>query len=91
VNTKGIRLTYVHIQTFDSPVHGWVMVVYESDLVPEDDPELVKLSLPFHFHENPSKIMCFFVVDGEQDTRVLVQSCCESHHHNDSILFQSWS
>ena len=67
------------------------MVAYESDIVPEDDPELVKLSLPFHCHENPSKIMCFFVVDDEQDTRALVQSCCESNHQNDSILFQRWS
>ena len=71
--------------------HDWVMVAYESDLVPEDDPELVKLSLPFHCHENPSKIMCFFVVDDEQDTRALVQSCCESNHQNNSILFQRWS
>ena len=35
--------------------------------------------------------MCFFVVDDEQDTWALVQSCCESNHQNDSILFQRWS
>jgi len=67
------------------------MVSYESDYDVEDDPDLVQLSLPFHCRDNPSKIMCFFVVDEEEETHALVQSCCDSNHQNDSCLFQRWS
>ena len=68
--------------------HDWVMVAYESDFDLKDDPDLVQLSLPFYCHDNPSKIMCFFVVDEEEETCSLVQSCCDSNHQNDSCLFQ---
>jgi len=40
--------------------HDWVMVAYETEFDPEDDPDLVKLTFPFHCGDNPSKIMCFF-------------------------------
>ncbi len=67
------------------------MVMYE----PFDDNDnisVTSLELPFDVHENPSKIMCFFVVDDDSDIYALVQSCDNSNHDDkDSCLFQHWT
>jgi len=41
--------------------------------------------------ENPSKILCFFVVQGSEEIHALVQSCHVINCERDSILFQCWS
>jgi len=73
------------------PWHDWVMVTYDAGddtSITSDD---VNNALLFHPDKNPSKIMCFFVPDNEEDAYALVQSCQTSNHYHDSILFQCWT
>jgi len=74
------------------PWHNWVMVMYDAgDDTASVDSEVVKNAFPFHHDENPSKIMCFFVMDEEDEVNALVHSCQTSDHSNDSTLFQRWT
>jgi len=66
--------------------HDWVMVMYEDDDYSDsEDDDTENL---FDRNENPSKILCFFVVDDSEEIHALVQSCHISDHKQDSILFQ---
>jgi len=74
------------------PWHDWVMVMYDAgDDTASVDSEVVKNAFPFHHDENPSKIMCFFVMDEEDEVNALVHSCQTSDHSNDSTLFKRWT
>jgi len=68
--------------------HDWVMVMYEDD--DDSDSEDDDKENLFDRNENPSKILCFLVVNNTEEIHALVQSYHVSNHERDSILFQQW-
>jgi len=61
-----------------------MMLMYET-FDDKDNTSSITSKLPFDMNENPSKIMCFLIVDNEEDIYALVQSCDNSDHNNDSV------
>ena len=73
-------------------VQDWVMVMYDAgDDAASVDSKVVKNAFPFHHDETPLKIMCFFIVDDEDEVHTLVHSCQTSDHSNNSTLFKHWT
>ncbi len=38
----------------------------------------------------PSKVLCFFVIPGDETTYAIIHSCNVNDHESDSILFERW-
>jgi len=51
----------------------------------------VKKSIGMWSHNYfPSKVLCFFVIPGDETTYAIIHSCNVNDHESDSILFERW-